>query len=104
MPMNVAERTVPVCILASGLAGAVAAHGAGGWWSIGGSLLGVPVGLASYFVLVLPYVYAMTRSEHATGPAPMFRRLFLPLMAAAVLLSVLANWFLVGRLVGTGAG
>jgi len=31
----------------------------------------------------------------------MFRWLFLPLMAAAALLSVLANWFLVGWLVGT---
>jgi hypothetical protein len=99
--MNVAERTIPVCILGSGVAGGIAAHGAGGWWSIAGSLLGVPVGVASYFALVLPYVYAMTRPENETGPAPMFRWLFLPLMAAAVLLSVLANWFLVGWLVGT---
>jgi len=99
---------VPIIPISCGFVGCIAGAASGARDSVVlafvGAALGIVLGFASFWVLVIPYVLLLIQYEKRRHPAPitepprLWKYLFFPVMISTLIVAVLVPWYVVGLL------
>jgi hypothetical protein len=98
---------VPICAIAGSCAGLISGALHSVQLAAIGALIGLPIGLGSYFAISIPYVFWIVRHEqrhsnlnkgHPYEPPVIWTRLFLPLMIGCVFATIALTWMCVRAL------